>query len=636
MTIEISPKCKEILKEKFTNKEIEENINLLYFSPLENLALDQKQFTDFIKRSYEKRYNFEYAKELNQSTQVKKIQKEILDSIRKRATLNITKKTLQQFHPTKDLNEIQRRQSLIQKAKHFFLQFSPEKVDLIREKLQQEERKTNPLNDVIYLCDEDEIFKAVKNKIPADFPLFMLPQMHQFRKYQDASHIRYLYTVDSKFASELEQHSNVEAVAFQKSFFAMFPELFIKEFEKNLSFFQAAAQIAELTNTKSIDFDELKEITGAITEIILSEKQEFDEETLELFLAEAQEIFEHKLASCNINGMDLLKILQAPRSNTLIDKHLLETEIEMRKKNEEMVSFLDFSAYPLVLKKDKVELLRKEKESSSLKRHYAQLDKFHLQNKEKLILIKQVKLFLEEIDLLLTLGQSFARHNPPKVTNNKKQFFNLKNIKSRSLTESNIDVVPINYHLDRAQTIITGANSGGKTSLLNLITETHLLAMMGLFVEGEAEIALYDEIHYFKKSSGTVGCGAFETTLRSFAAFGENKTKRILLLADEIESITEPGAASKILSATLSWITKQSPVDIVLVTHLGEELAKECKEARIDGIEAERLNEKLELVVNRNPKINVLAKSTPQLIVERLAKKYTSPYFSYLLKEMRT
>ena len=86
----------------------------------------------------------------------------------------------------------------------------------------------------------------------------------------------------------------------------------------------------------------------------------------------------------------------------------------------------------------------------------------------------------------------------------------------------------------------------------------------------------------------------------------------------------------------MSWITKQSPVDIVLVTHLGEELAKECKEARIDGIEAERLNEKLELVVNRNPKINVLAKSTPQLIVERLAKKYTSPYFSYLLKEMRT
>ena len=94
MTIEISPKCKEILKEKFTNKEIEENINLLYFSPLENLALDQKQFTDFIKRSYEKRYNFEYAKELNQSTQVKKIQKEILDSIRKIATLNITKKTI--------------------------------------------------------------------------------------------------------------------------------------------------------------------------------------------------------------------------------------------------------------------------------------------------------------------------------------------------------------------------------------------------------------------------------------------------------------------------------------------------------------------------------------------------------------
>ena len=44
-----------------------------------------------------------------------------------------------------------------------------------------------------------------------------------------------------------------------------------------------------------------------------------------------------------------------------------------------------------------------------------------------------------------------------------------------------------------------------------------------------------------------------------------------------------------------------------------------------DGIEAKGLDENLDLVVDRTPKFGILARSTPELIVERLSKLAKSP-----------
>ena len=45
------------------------------------------------------------------------------------------------------------------------------------------------------------------------------------------------------------------------------------------------------------------------------------------------------------------------------------------------------------------------------------------------------------------------------------------------------------------------------------------------------------------------------------------------------------------------------------------------KELRTDGIEARGLDENLELIVDRTPRRNYLAKSTPELIVRRLVER---------------
>ncbi|MGY5853355.1 MAG: DNA mismatch repair protein, partial [Candidatus Thorarchaeota archaeon] len=94
-----------------------------------------------------------------------------------------------------------------------------------------------------------------------------------------------------------------------------------------------------------------------------------------------------------------------------------------------------------------------------------------------------------------------------------------------------------------------------------------------------------------------------------------------LALFDEVEAITEPGSAANVIAGLLEILQSDLKNCTVICSHLAREI-KEVTEVpvRIDGIEARGLDENLELVVDRTPKFGYLARSTPELIVERLAK----------------
>jgi dsDNA-specific endonuclease/ATPase MutS2 len=95
--------------------------------------------------------------------------------------------------------------------------------------------------------------------------------------------------------------------------------------------------------------------------------------------------------------------------------------------------------------------------------------------------------------------------------------------------------------------------------------------------------------------------------------------KKKMILVDELESITEPGAAAKVIGGVLEKLSENPNTCAVFVSHLAEEISKAVKTTiRIDGIEAKGLDQNLNLVVDRNPILNHIAKSMPQLIVTRL------------------
>jgi dsDNA-specific endonuclease/ATPase MutS2 len=181
-------------------------------------------------------------------------------------------------------------------------------------------------------------------------------------------------------------------------------------------------------------------------------------------------------------------------------------------------------------------------------------------------------------------------------------------------------VEPVDYSVDGV-TILSGVNSGGKTSTLDLVGLITTLAHMGLPVPADhARIGRISELHYHAKTQGTLDAGAFETTIREFGELVTEITadRPVLVLVDELESITEPGAAATIIAGILESLVDRDATG-VFVSHLAEDIHEAADaDLTIDGIQAEGLVDG-ELRVDRSPVKGELARSTPELIVEKLA-----------------
>ena len=181
-------------------------------------------------------------------------------------------------------------------------------------------------------------------------------------------------------------------------------------------------------------------------------------------------------------------------------------------------------------------------------------------------------------------------------------------------------VQKIDYQLTPNENIalLTGANSGGKTTLLETLTQISLMAQMGLPVSAdECEIKLVDELYHFSKKR-SLDAGAFESFLNVFIPIVTTKSEKLVLL-DELEGITELDAAVKIISTFIDMIKESNSYGII-VTHMAREIMN-YTDIRVDGIEAKGLDENYNLIVDRTPKMNFLAKSTPELILKRIYEK---------------
>lgn len=194
-----------------------------------------------------------------------------------------------------------------------------------------------------------------------------------------------------------------------------------------------------------------------------------------------------------------------------------------------------------------------------------------------------------------------------------------------------VDPDPVTYGLGQAAieadrqslALLTGANSGGKTTLLECLAYAAILAHMGLPVPARtARIGQVDALHILAKAGGTQSAGALEQTLVELATVVSDPTPK-LILADELEAITEPGAGARIIAGMLLAAESQPETTMMLVTHLAPAILEATgrDDLRVDGIEARGLGEDLELIVDRTPRRNHLARSTPELIVKRLVEK---------------
>jgi dsDNA-specific endonuclease/ATPase MutS2 len=192
-------------------------------------------------------------------------------------------------------------------------------------------------------------------------------------------------------------------------------------------------------------------------------------------------------------------------------------------------------------------------------------------------------------------------------------------------------VEPVDYGVEGVA-LLSGVNSGGKTSTLDLVALVVVLGQMGLPVPAEsARLERFEALHYQAKTQGTLDAGAFEATLREFGSLVAGDRTR-LVLVDELESITEPGASAVIIAGILEALT-ESDSTAVFVSHLAGEIREAAGvDVTVDGIQALGLEDG-ELQVDRSPVKDHLARSTPELIVEKLAEEDGDDLYDELLQK---
>ncbi len=543
-----------------------------------------------------------------------KIYQDIIDKIIPYANTPHSRNRILLLHPRKDPKWIEKHLDMVMDSKKMVHKLPIQKIRKLLKNIKMPENvkpKFNPTRAILTENEED-YERLIKKGLNQYHPILLNPENFELKEYEI---ITYVY---SEGLFEIETAPNIIMVHSRAEKHQIVPETILDYFRENKKLFKKTLKLRRLLGMETI----LGEIIDTLEDLEESETKQDLEEIVNSIKSEADEKLEKHIKKIKLEGEEILKILDkgtTSKIDNIFEKIIREAVKKLKKETG-----IDFNPYmkSYPLKIDEKELQRAEEiefSKKTIKTFEKKVKAAEKLSKLKTKAEKEIKEIIE-FDYKLALGCFAAKYKleKPQITNK----INLKKALHLNLIpkENSEKIQRINYKLDNKENIslLTGANSGGKTTLLETIAQTIILAQMGLPVPAKkAQIKIFDEIHLHTKEK-TLNAGEFESFLRTFTSTLINKKQKLILL-DEIEAITELEAAVKILSTFIELI-KNSKSYAIIVTHMAHEISKEIN-IRIDGIEAKGLDENYNLIVNRTPKMNHLAKSTPELILKMLHEK---------------
>jgi len=356
-------------------------------------------------------------------------------------------------------------------------------------------------------------------------------------------------------------------------------------------------------------------------------------ERAEELLTEMNANIEEELIRLELKGKEVIETLsqQMPeRIRTIIQRHVGEARAKLKEETGKDCSPFKLT-FPVEL--DEEELSRVERALSSdlaIKRYNAEVELArHLLELKGAIINEVRELF--ELDYTLSLGlfvrnyqlHPFSCADHLEITNGLHLDLITSHLPQKNEQAGATSLQRITYRLGKETNtaILTGANSGGKTTLLEMVAQHLILSKLGLPVPSEnSTLPLIDELILYSPEK-VLDAGAFESFLLSMLPILIAQDRRRFILMDEIEAITELEAASKIIGTFIDYLKSSNSLTII-VTHMAQEVLKNI-DVRVDGIEATGLDENCTLIIDRSPKLGYFAKSTPELIIQRLASTTT-------------
>ena len=428
----------------------------------------------------------------------------------------------------------------------------------------------------------------------------------------------FIIYVYSEGLLELDDVHNITMVNSDSRDFEIVPEVILSYFYENYELLKNVLKVRTILGYDSI----LPEVITVLDSLkVDSVDEELFDKAVEDAKKRADEMLEKSIKKIDLSGDEVLSLMNEGlplKIQKIFDDVIKEVKIDI--KAETGCSFDPFiQKYPVEIDYQELERVKK---MELAKKNVNEFEKkveaaSYLSNYNEKV-EKEIRDVLE-FDYEFALG-CFAYYydlHPPTIGN----FFKFKEALHLNLAlNKSSNIQRIDYTLDYPENValLTGANSGGKTTLLETLAQISIMAQMGLPVcAKEATIKPVEEIYFFSKKR-SLDAGAFESFLNTFMPIVTKDTNKLILL-DELEAITELEAAVKIIASFIDFI-KDSDSYAVIVTHMAREIMKHTH-VRVDGIEAKGLDDDYNLIVDRTPKMNYLAKSTPELILRMIYNK---------------
>ncbi|MBU6996809.1 MAG: hypothetical protein HXS41_14815 [Theionarchaea archaeon] len=545
------------------------------------------------------------------------------------------------YYPVTNRDIIQGRLQYSGEAVAFVSSLEDEAVSQILEKLRRLSPLTVPrkkkYRDRVIAVDSIEVYTDMKNEY---CDVLFIEDPADISALEQYPLVFFVYTAESLLYEHLLEHSDMQVLYDDFSLEEVIPELEIEKFIENERTIFLMCEISEILHQEDT---RLKEIRSALES--LKEKTTFKEYNIEALVAELEVRINRQFDEAmqkeqiELRGKEILSMMQQMHTDPVqaLRRSIPDSVITLygrlvAEANREITETIGCRAepfsleltYPVEADRDRVEELKDDiRKGQAVKEFKASRNAARIGRHWDYLLEKERD--MHELDFKVALGRFFLEYKmtAPCFVEAGLSFSGGKSItvKNAQPVSYKIGETPHQFATSDRTVVLTGANSGGKTTLLETILYIQILAQMGFFVPAEeCYCPICEEIVYLRKPKSQ-DAGAFESTIRSLIPLALSETKKLVLI-DELEAITEPGSAAKIIASFLTFLAQNEHALCTLVTHLGKEIS-ELTTARIDGIEATGLDESLELVVDRQPVFGRVGKSTPELIVEKLFKKST-------------
>ncbi|MBR0271075.1 MAG: endonuclease MutS2 [Methanobrevibacter sp.] len=559
--------------------------------------------------------NYEFMK----SDRAIEIYEDIINKILAYSNTSYSKNRILLLTPSKDLNKIKKQVKFIMDAKNAVSQMPIIKLRGLMKNLKElEEPKAEyDASKVILVESEEDNSYLCDLGLNQYYPILTASDSPLLK--EELMNYDLIFYVYSQAILDFEGMPNLVMINIDENDYEIVPEKIINFFIQNQETFQRVHEIQKIRNKESV----LGDIIPIIDELNIVEKKEVDlDELVNSLKYEMDEELEKSIKNIDLEGDEILNLLNnnfPPKISKIFDDIISKRKEIIKEKTG-----LDFDPY---LRKYPIEIDEQEVERVKLERSSKKENDIFDIKKSAAIQLNSIKQrAIEEVEDVIKFDYEFSLGSfayeyelvEPEFTNDIK----LKGALhlDLSLKKDEDHIQKIDYELNEQENIalLTGANSGGKTTLLETLTQISIMAQMGLPVSAdECEIKLFDEIYHFSKKR-SLDAGAFESFLNVFIPIVTTNSEKLVLL-DELEGITELEAAVKIISTFIDMIKESNSYGII-VTHMARELMN-YTEVRVDGIEAKGLDEDYNLIVDRTPKMNFLAKSTPELILKRIYEK---------------